>query len=292
MDLDLLKTFLEVNRTRHFGKAAENLYLTQSAVSARIRQLEDTLGVPLFVRLRKDIRLTSAGNRLIKHAELILNTWHRARQDVALGGEDKTLLVIGGLYSLWDILLQAWVQDLSVHLNNTALQAEVHSSDTLVHKLIDGTLDLALTFDAPQMAELVSIEVGSIPLQLVSSMSGLSAQQAVAKNYLFVEWGTAYAITHARYFPDMPPPMMRMGMGRMALAYILGQGGSAYLAQPMVSEMLERKQLYAVADAPVIDRSVHAVYQHQSERRKLVEQALTYFAGQGLGARAPAALAH
>jgi len=37
VDIELLKTFLEVNRTRHFGKAAEHLFLTQSAVSARIR---------------------------------------------------------------------------------------------------------------------------------------------------------------------------------------------------------------------------------------------------------------
>ena len=41
MDIDLLRTFLEVYRTRHFGRTAENLYLTQSAVSARIRLLEE-----------------------------------------------------------------------------------------------------------------------------------------------------------------------------------------------------------------------------------------------------------
>ena len=43
MDTELLKTFLEVSRTRHFGRAAESLYLTQSAVSFRIRQLENQL---------------------------------------------------------------------------------------------------------------------------------------------------------------------------------------------------------------------------------------------------------
>ncbi len=45
MDIQLLKTFLEVKATRHFGRAAENLYLTQAAVSARIKQLETVLGV-------------------------------------------------------------------------------------------------------------------------------------------------------------------------------------------------------------------------------------------------------
>ena len=106
MDIDLLKTFLEVYRTRHFGRTAENLYLTQSAVSARIRLLEETLGVPLFTRTRNDIQLTPAGTRLLKYAESILNAWSRARQDTALGEEDKISLAIGASYSLWDILLQ------------------------------------------------------------------------------------------------------------------------------------------------------------------------------------------
>lgn len=44
MDTELLRTFIEVSKTRHFGRAAENLYLTQSAVSFRIRQLEQQLG--------------------------------------------------------------------------------------------------------------------------------------------------------------------------------------------------------------------------------------------------------
>ncbi|HEY5717214.1 MAG TPA: LysR family transcriptional regulator, partial [Motiliproteus sp.] len=48
VDTALLRTFLEVQKTRHFGRAAEQLYLTQSAVSFRIRQLEELLGVKLF----------------------------------------------------------------------------------------------------------------------------------------------------------------------------------------------------------------------------------------------------
>ncbi|MBX4390006.1 LysR family transcriptional regulator, partial [Mycobacterium tuberculosis] len=58
MDTELLKTFLEVSRTRHFGRAADGRYLRESAVSFRIRQLENQLGVKLFTRHRNNIRLT------------------------------------------------------------------------------------------------------------------------------------------------------------------------------------------------------------------------------------------
>lgn len=80
MDTELLKTFPEVSRTRHFGRAAEALYLTQSAVSFRIRQLENQLGVNLFTRHRNNIRLTTAGEKLLPYAETLMNTWQAARR--------------------------------------------------------------------------------------------------------------------------------------------------------------------------------------------------------------------
>lgn len=274
MDLDLLRTFLEVTRTRHFGKAAENLYVTQSAVSARVRQLEDILGQQLFVRLRKDIRLTSAGNRLLKHAESILNNWQRARQDVALGEDDKTLLAIGGVYSLWDILLQDWIHRLCKTLTDVAVHAEAQSEDILVRRLLDGTLDLGFMFEPPQLADLLAQEVASIDLLMVSTDPGHDAQTAVCNNYVLVDWGTSFAITHARRFPDMPPPTVRMGLGRMALAYLLECGGTAYLAEPMVREYIDTGKLHTVSDAPTIERQVFAVFAQHSERHDLVQQAM------------------
>src|SRR3970282_1267989 len=142
MDIDLLRTFLEVYRTRHFGRTAENLYLTQSAVSARIRLLEETLGAPLFTRTRNDIRLTPPVTRMLKYAEAILNAWNRARQDAALGEEDKVSLAIGASYSLWDILLQDWTHALYRELPGVALQAEALVSEALILRLHDRPLDI------------------------------------------------------------------------------------------------------------------------------------------------------
>ena len=69
MNINLLKTFLEVARLGHFGKAADRVCLTQAAVSARIKQIEDKLGVTLFTRKRNDIQLTAEGRRLAVAAE-------------------------------------------------------------------------------------------------------------------------------------------------------------------------------------------------------------------------------
>lgn len=278
MDIDLLRTFLEVYRTRHFGRTAENLYLTQSAVSARIRLLEETLGAPLFTRARNDIQLTPAGTRMLKYAEAILNAWNRARQDAALGEEDKVSLAIGASYSLWDILLQDWMHRLYGTMPRVALQAEAHGPEMLIRKLLDHALDVAFMFEPPQMAELEVREVASIKLIMVADRPNLTAREAVGNGYIMADWGTSFAIAHARHFPDMPPPAVRMGLGRMALAFLLHNGGATYLAEQMVSEHLASGRLHRVDDAPVIDRQVYVVYPLASERKPLLEQALVLLA--------------
>jgi DNA-binding transcriptional LysR family regulator len=275
MDIDLLKTFLEVYRTRHFGRTAENLYLTQSAVSARIRLLEETLGAPLFTRTRNDIQLTPAGTRLLKYAEAILNAWNRARQDAALGEEDKISLAIGASFSLWDILLQDWMHRLYGAMPRVALQAEANGTELLIRKLLDRALDVAFMFEPPQMTELEVREVATIKLIMVADRPRLNAREAVGHGYIMADWGTSFAIAHARHFPDMPPPAVRMGLGRLALAFLLHNGGATYLAEQMVSEYLAAGRLHHVDDAPIIDRQVHVVYPLASERKPLLEQALS-----------------
>jgi DNA-binding transcriptional LysR family regulator len=275
MDIALLKTFIEVYRTRHFGHAAENLYITQSAVSARIRLLEETLGILLFKRDRNNIQLTAAGLRFLKHADAIVNAWNRARQEMALEEESKVPFSVGGMFSLWDIALQNFIHHVYQQIPNIALQAEAHGPDALIRRLLDGVLDLGFMFEPPQMAELVEKEIGEINLVMVSSQEGLSIDQAVnAPNYVMVDWGTAFATAHARHFPDMSAPSIHIGLGRIALAFILNCGGVAYLAEAMVTQYIEKKHLFYVQNAPSIARKYYAVYSHSTSRIDVMNEVL------------------
>lgn len=277
MDTDLLKTFLEVHRTRHFGRAGENLFITQSAVSARIRQLEGILSVKLFHRERNDIRLTAAGERMVKHAETILNALHRALQDTAMDEEYRVSLSIGSMYSLWDILAQNWIHRLHKERSDIALRVEAQSHEVLLRKLLDGVLDIALMFEPIHLAKLQVKEIATIELIMVTSQQGLTVEQAQSYQYLMVDWGASFAVEHARLFPNMPPPSMHMGLGRIARAFILECGGAAYLARPMVAEHLRNRQLFPVKDAPVIQRAAYAVYPAEGERHDLAEEVLSLF---------------
>ncbi|MGB5735969.1 MAG: LysR family transcriptional regulator, partial [Thiohalocapsa sp.] len=207
MDTELLKTFLEVNRTRHFGKAAEHLFLTQSAVSARIRQLEQSLGVELFTRTRNNVQLTPQGERLRRYAEHILNTWTRARQEIAVTGDGINTLAVGSVPSLWDICLKDWLTSLARARPLLSVTAEAHGADVLLRRIRERTLDLAFGFESPQLADISVAELLRIRLVMVSSHDGIDPTQALERDdYVLVDWGTGFANAHAQAFASAPPP--------------------------------------------------------------------------------------
>ena len=277
MDIDELKTFLEVYRTRHFGQAAENLYISQSTVSARIRMLEQSLGVSLFTRERNNIQLTSAGEKLLVYAESILTSWTRARFEIGSEDEGQTPFIFGGVPSLWDINLQDFLNYLHDSLPDVAIYAETHTADIFLRRIYEQTMDMAFIFDAPQSTDLEILEVTQVPLIMVSSHRGLSINDAFTNEYVLVDWGTSFATNHARFFRDAPSPAIRISLGRIAMNYIISQGGTAYLPEAMVSDYVENDVLYHVKDAPVIDRVAYAIFNPDNQKQELIKHALNFF---------------
>ncbi len=82
MDLDQLRTFLEIVRLKSFSKAAQTCYRTQPAISAQVRQLEQELNTTLFDRLGTRISLTSAGRIFADYSAQILDLRRRAQDAI------------------------------------------------------------------------------------------------------------------------------------------------------------------------------------------------------------------
>ncbi|HYQ71335.1 MAG TPA: LysR family transcriptional regulator [Gammaproteobacteria bacterium] len=274
MDIELLRTFLAVVRTRHFGRTAEELCVTQSAVSARIRQLEKTLGIRLFSRMRNNIQLTPEGRQLQKHAQTILHAWARACQETGLRAEFTGGLAIGALWDLWETLLAGWSNRIRQSLPEVALQVEAGARDRLLRRLMDGSIDLAIVFEPPQSPDLEIREQGILNLVLAATQQGLGAAEAFERGYIMVDWGEGFARDHTRLFPDLPAPVLRMNHAALARRYLAQSEGSAYLAETMLAAGHGGRPLYPVSRAPVMERAVFAVYRSGSEHSERVRQAL------------------
>ena len=274
MDIELLRTFLEVSRLRHFGRAGEKLHITQSAVSVRIRQLEESLGVSLLTRNRNNIQLTPAGQRLRQHAETIVNTWVRACQETGLGPEYSSTLAVGAVPDLWDVFLNDWLMAARSALPDSVLQIESHAAETLNHRLADNLLDLAISFDPPRLPDLEIREVATIRLVMVSTRRGQDVSAALATDYIMVDWGSLFALSHARHFPEAPVPAIRMSHGALAFSHLLQHEGAAYLAEQVLRTAAGKQRLYRVEQAPLLERTVYATYRPDPERADLIRTAL------------------
>ncbi len=272
MDIEFLKTFLEVNRTRHFGKAAENLFVTQSTVSSRIKLLEDSLGAPVFTRTRNAIELTPTGKRLLNFAENIVTTWNRARIETAFEDENTIHLTVAGMPSLWDIALQHWLNNILKKYPDLSLQVDVLNQEAVTTRLRNSTLDLGFVFDIPAYPELEIREISSIALIMVSNRPHQSVEEALARDYILVDWGTSFAMTHASHFPDMANPSLRIGLGRIAKALLLGKGGSAYMPEPMIKNDLKEGRLHKVKDAPVIRRAFYSARPSTHDKARFIDE--------------------
>ena len=84
MELKHIRSFVAVAEHLHFGRAAEELHLSQPALSAQIHNLEEELGVLLFRRDRRTVNLTAAGECFREEAQNLLSQAEHARRKVQL----------------------------------------------------------------------------------------------------------------------------------------------------------------------------------------------------------------
>ncbi len=159
MTLDQLVTLQMVSNAKSFRRAAEQLHLTQPAVSKQIRALELELGERLFERGRT-ARLTTAGATLLKHAEHLSKIVRIARDEIADLRELRSgHLSIGASHTVATHLLPDLIETYRLEYPHVALSVETGWSPEIVNRVASHDLDLGLVVlvtpkpdDTPQLA--------------------------------------------------------------------------------------------------------------------------------------------
>jgi DNA-binding transcriptional LysR family regulator len=262
MDIDLARTFLDVVSTGSFVRAAERLNITQTAVSARIKALEDQIGRSLFVRNKAGARLTPAGNEFIRYAASLVQIWERARQQVALPPGSKALITVGGELSLWNPLLLNWLIWMRRKAPEIALRTQVDLGERLIEKVQTGVLDIAIMY-APSQRPGIQFEL-LMEEKLVAVSTAPDTTEMRSGSYVHVDWGPDFAAHHEVVFPHLSDAGMFVGLGPLALRYILAVGGTGYFRTRAVKQYLESGRLYRIANAPEFSFSIYALSSAQS----------------------------
>ncbi|MBE5188598.1 LysR family transcriptional regulator [Vibrio parahaemolyticus] len=271
MDVKVFRTFLELAKVRHFGRAAENLYITQAAVSARIKQLESYFDTQLFIRDRNNIKLTSAGERLISYAEVMVTTLQQAKLELSLEDGKALQLTMGGTPNIWDAYLQNCLSIVTDSFGGYGFMAEVMGREMLSRSLLERTLDMAFAFDQIKADELNCKKVADVVLVLVSTELD-SLDTVFEHKYVYVDWGTRFASEHSERHPKIPAPYLRTSTARIALDFILEKGGAAYLPVSLVEPFIANGQLYKVSGVEDWYRPIYLSYRKASTSVEAIKQ--------------------
>ena len=147
MELQQLKYFREVAEREHVTRAAEKLFVSQSAVSRAVNQLEEELGVPLFYRRGRTIVLSRYGRLFLDHVTRALNVLESGKRllNEQTGGESGTVS-LGFLHSLGIEMVPRLIKE--YRRKHPRIQFTLlvqHSGKLLMEELVAGSIDLCLS---------------------------------------------------------------------------------------------------------------------------------------------------
>ena len=272
MDISHLKTFLEIYQTRHFRKSAEKLFITQSAVSARIKLLEENLGVKLFTREKRKIEPTSAAHRFYKYADTVVTNWDQAKQMVSLPEDIEQSISLACMADVWHLFLNNWISDIQQQSPELAFNLMINQASNITEKLINGTLDLGLVFEPMNLPNLEMREVLSFEIKLFSTQPHQSLEEALNDNYVMVDWGASFAFEYSQKYAGRALATVQTNYGVMALDILKNKGGAAYLPDLNALKQDKSISLHEVEDAFVFERKLYAIFRKETPISSKIEE--------------------
>jgi len=157
MELHQLRYFLAVARFGSFTRAAEHERIAQPSLSQQIRKLEDELGVQMFDRLGRHIRLTTFGERFQEHARRVLSNLEAARRDVdAMLGLHTGPVFVGVIPTVAPYILPQALARCSQACPGITVNVVEDLTHGLLKGICEGELDLALLSLPVEAPELVA----------------------------------------------------------------------------------------------------------------------------------------
>lgn len=145
MELNQLEYFKTLAHINHFTQAAQAISVSQPALSRSIAKLENELGVPLFTRVGKTIRLTQYGQIFLIHVERALQEISNGRQALSnLSEPDQGVVNLSFLHSLGSYLIPSLLSNFRKQYPKIQFRLNQNNSALLTNQLIDGETDLCL----------------------------------------------------------------------------------------------------------------------------------------------------
>lgn len=181
MDLAQMRYVCMVAKTMNFSHAAEALFVAQPTLSQQIQRLECELGVQLFERSTRSVKLTKAGERFVQQSNNILREAKALEDDMAEQlRQIKSVLSVGMLYTLGHLKLPEYLKSFTAHYPNIHIELHSEWSAKLIEMVLSGKLDVAISniYDEKTNANLRIIPFGEDRISVIMHRSHPLAKES------------------------------------------------------------------------------------------------------------------
>src|SRR6476620_5837915 len=169
-DVHALRVFCAVAQNLSFTRAAETLFLTQSAVSHQVAALEKELGAPLFERRGRTVALTPAGNALNDRAQRVFSALEEAADAVKLAAQPGLgRLRIGASPTACQYLVPESLREFRECFPSYRLSITPGDSPLVAERVLDGSIDLGILIKPEQRLKLAYVDLFEDELGFVVS---------------------------------------------------------------------------------------------------------------------------
>ncbi|CAJ96185.1 HTH-type transcriptional regulator CfxR [Cupriavidus necator] len=276
LTLRQLQIFVTVARHASFVRAAEELHLTQPAVSMQVKQLESVVGMALFERVKGQLTLTEPGDRLLHHASRILGEVKDAEEGLQAVKDVEQGSITIGLISTSKYFAPKLLAGFTALHPGVDLRIAEGNRETLLRLLQDNAIDLALMGRPPRELDAVSEPIAAHPHVLVASprhplhdAKGFDLQELRHETFLLREPGSGTRTVAEYMFRDhlfTPAKVITLGSNETIKQAVMAGMGISLLSLHTLGLELRTGEigLLDVAGTP-IERIWHVA--HMSSKR-------------------------
>lgn len=270
MNLRFVETFLWIVRLGSFSAAADKLNTTQASISNRIATLERELGVQLFDRDMRTVKLTSIGQKAVSRAEEIMKAVGEFREAIADPASLKGSVSIGTIDSIVHSFLPRLIERVQERYPGIAIDLNVDTSLNMAREIIERKIDLALIMGPVLDHGMINIDLGAYGCMWAASpkygLAGKKLTLADLASYPLIAFSKG-SIPHYRLLQQfreagLETPVI-FNSNSMATIMRLARDGLGITPLPYVvlSDYIDTSALEILDVTPVFQPlAFHAVY--------------------------------
>lgn len=279
-----LQVFYAVGKHLSFTRAADQLFMTQPAVTFQVKQLEEHFNTRLFERRQGRVALTPAGRLVMDYAERILGLSEEMEARVGeLTGGMSGRLMLGASTTIAEFILPQILGEFKAVHPQVQTHLTVGNSEFIESRVADHALDLGLIESPPHLATLKSESCCDDELMLICGPEhrlarhrSVNAEQVAAEPYVSREAGSGTREFADEYFRrhGIPPEdldvVMELGSPEAIKGVVQSGTAVAIMSRATVRKELQLGLLVAIPLQPRLHRTLSIVHPKQRFRSRLL----------------------